>query len=413
MNKKKYLAVVLFVIIALAILKDWVVSERLLFQKDAGAQAIVNAAEDLKETGELSYSYNTSGSVIKIEEEAASPFNRFEYYALENSDDEIKTVYLEIVDAIEHLKEDVELSTLDKEQVHKAFQCVMMDHPEYFWNMGYKLTPYTRDDQIVKLVFSGNYTMDSFEKERMQKQIEEVAKKWALEIPEEASDYEKVKAVYEKIILNTDYNEEAENNQNICSVFLEGESVCQGYAYAFHYMMKRLGIPCVTVNGTSINGMKHAWNLVLVENAFYWVDCTWGDPNYQIQNADVDDVVSNSGLFDISYDYLCITSEEIEKNHIAESEVPLPKCTAKTYNYYVREEKYYTECNVEQIKKNFSRAYEKGEPYLVFKAATNEVYKEMTKYFFEDGKVFSYLKKGEKAVYIQSEEQQMIWIFLK
>lgn len=414
MNRKKYFIIFLFIIAAVFILADWIFLEGFLLQKETGVPASLNAAAEKTEAiSGPAYSENTKKASEIRREDAASPFNRFENYAFENSGDEIKKIYLEIVDAVEHLKEAVVLSTTDKEQVHQAFQCVMMDHPEYFWNTGYKLTPYTRDGEIVKLEFAGNYTMDSAEKEKMQKQIDEVALEWAGEIPEDASDYEKVKAVYEKIIFNTDYQEAAKNNQNICSVFLGGESVCQGYAYAFHYMMKKLGIPCATVNGTSVNGMKHAWNLVLVENAYYWVDTTWGDPNYQIQNSDVDDVVSSSGLFDISYDYLCITTEEIERNHIAESAVSLPECTAKTYNYYVREEKYYTDCDEEQIRKNFAKAYEAEEAYLVFKAATKEVYQEMADYFFEKGKVFSYLKKGEKAVYIQSEEQQMIWIFLK
>ncbi len=49
-------------------------------------------------------------------------------------------------------------------------------------------------------------------------------------ISAEASDYDKVKYVYVTVIINTDYNLNASDNQNIYSVFVNKSSVCQGYA---------------------------------------------------------------------------------------------------------------------------------------------------------------------------------------
>ena len=67
------------------------------------------------------------------------------------------------------------------------------------------------------------------------------------------------------------YDLNAENNQNIISVFLEGRTVCQGYACATKYLMDLLDIPCTIVTGTA-NGEPHAWNLIELDGAYYYMD---------------------------------------------------------------------------------------------------------------------------------------------
>lgn len=51
--------------------------------------------------------------------------------------------------------------------------------------------------------------------------------------------------------------------------------VCQAYAYAYMYMMNRLGVECY-VTGSDM--MNHAWNIIKLGRAYYHVDCTWDDP---------------------------------------------------------------------------------------------------------------------------------------
>ena len=65
--------------------------------------------------------------------------------------------------------------------------------------------------------------------------------------PKEGSDYEKALYVFKKLIDEVDYVEDSADNQNIISVFLNHETICQGYAYATQYLLEKLGVRYSTV----------------------------------------------------------------------------------------------------------------------------------------------------------------------
>ena len=74
---------------------------------------------------------------------------------------------------------------------------------------------------------------------------------------------------------------ESEHDQNIARVFWKKQAVCAGYARAVQYLLERLGIPCIYVEGNTIGSSEgHAWNIVQIGGQYYYVDATNGDqPN--------------------------------------------------------------------------------------------------------------------------------------
>lgn len=56
----------------------------------------------------------------------------------------------------------------------------------------------------------------------------------------------------------------------------DGETVCQGYAETFKYIMDELGIPCLLISGSAGEGC-HAWNEVYYNGEWKVVDTTWND----------------------------------------------------------------------------------------------------------------------------------------
>lgn len=56
---------------------------------------------------------------------------------------------------------------------------------------------------------------------------------------------------------------------------LDGYAVCDGYAGLFYYMANAVGIKALYEDGTSISEQRgHAWNLLEMDNAYYYVDPT-------------------------------------------------------------------------------------------------------------------------------------------
>ena len=318
-----------------------------------------------------------------------------------------QNLYVEILYALENYIDEMVVSTTDTNQIDQVFQWVLMDHPEIFYTEGYSFVKYTLGEEVQKIVFKGTYIYNQQEKEEKERQIEEATRMILANIASDASDYEKVKYVYETIIHNTEYNMEAEDNQNICSVFLNHASVCQGYAKAMQYLLMKLKVPTTLVTGTVETGEGHAWNLVKVENEYYYVDATWGDASYRIQNAGDDVLVPNAPA--ISYDYLCVTTEELTRTHALSEIVPLPACDCMEANYYVKEGAYFTKADYGQLVELINRYQAEDRESVTIRCAKEEVYQQMKNELLTEQKIFQYVDgKNNSIVYTDSPKQRSI-----
>lgn len=330
-------------------------------------------------------------------------------YAYNLLTEQEKEIYVEILGALEQLAEDVIVSSSDVDQVVKIHEYVCADNPELFWVNGYQIVPYEMAGKTVKVKYSGLYTMKKGEKENYQLALERAVEPWLAEIAKCEGEYAKVKKAYELIILNTEYAPQVKESQNVLSVFLEGKSVCQGYAEAFQYLCKHSGIQNILVVGEANNGndtQPHAWNLVSIDGSYYQFDITWGDPNYQVSENVVDEVNWN-----ISYKYFGLTDKEMSENHTMQMEMEVPECKSNQNNYYVKEGYYYESLDKKQLKLQFMAAEETGAGAVHIRCANSLLYDDFVKYLIDDSKVFYIVTDHTEVQYSLDEKMKCISIF--
>ena len=335
-------------------------------------------------------------------------------FAYEKLTESGKTLYVEMLTIMENLASDVTVSTTSSDAIELVFDYIMADHPEIFYVNGFKYTNYSMDNVVTRVSFTGDYTYDAQEVARRKTRINEAVNKCLENAPSSEDDYYAIKYVYEYIIDNVEYDVNAQDNQNICSVFLGGRSVCNGYAKAAQYLLEKLGIKCSFVTGTvtTKNGHseRHAWNLVLCNDAYYYMDVTWGDASYQTLSGESAD---SSKLPTVNYDYLNVTTQELERHHKISDLISMPVCNSMTDNYYVREDEYFTSPELTLVGDLFDRRYKDGSGNVTIKCATSEVYQALFDDLITDRKVFDYLQGDNSQVsYTTFEDTRTIMFWL-
>jgi len=418
MKKAALLLGMIICVVGVLYLKDADV-DTVLIKQHADNQVMEQLIQDTKEIAlnkeeeetesepdpEMGEAQNTSADVVVLENKEGSSLAFFGLSMEEQK------VYTEILTALLALDTKTTLSSCDRSLIDKAFQCVMLDHPEIFYVDGYKYTEYKSGDTVNKIVFSGNYLYTAEEIADRKARIGQKVADIMAGIPDTDDEYQIVKYFYETLISGTEYDMDSGDHQNICSVFLNGKSVCQGYAKAFQYLLHQAGMESGLVIGTVKDGDSHAWNLVSVNGNWYFVDVTWGDANYLLSEGEENKTVTHNGF--VNYDYLCVTTEQLCKTHTVQMPVSMPECSTMTDNYYVREGLYFTEYDEERIAGLFEMAYASGKDAVTLKCSNDEVFERISTELIGQQKVFSFISARDGAIaYTDNKEQGSITFWL-
>lgn len=324
-----------------------------------------------------------------------------EEYVYQTLDDETKQVYDEVLNVILKHEKSAMVSTNSKETLDIAYNAVNADYGGLFWISGYIYTQHYQGDDIVGMDFSPSYTMTKEERDNIQKQIDKQADEMLSGISIEDSDYDKVKYVFETLIEQVEYDPKAENNQNIISVFLNKETVCQGYACATQYLLNYLGLQSAIVTGKA-DGESHAWNLVKMDGEYYYVDTTWGNSRYLSEDSEKEKYVN--------YNYLGMTSEEISISHQAKTAFALPECIAVEDNYYVHEGRCFSAWDPDEIGELYAKAWQEGEKRVSVKFSTQELYEKALNFFIKEKEIVDYCDGITTMYYIEDKEQRILTI---
>ena len=111
-------------------------------------------------------------------------------------------------------------------------------------------------------------------------------------LPEDAGEYEKIKAVYDYLAQNVKYDKVHKNSKyyteksTAYAALVKNYATCQGYAVAMYRLLTQMGVECHIITGDGYTGDRaefHAWNIVRIGDEFYYADPTW---NYSVRPED-------------------------------------------------------------------------------------------------------------------------------
>ena len=369
MKKRNFCPMAAAVLTAAVILQPFSTSAGALGQIRSIAKSIISG--ESKEVEEL-----------RQMEVAQSEEGHQEYYFKQLTEEE-QRVYRELLKGIRAREKEFYLTISDDDSIDRSYHAVLKDHPEIFWVHNrekiYKTT-YSDSDYCV---FTPGYTYTDSEIDEIQTAMEQSFQEVRALIPEDAGDYEKVRIVYTYVIDHTQY-QTGEDDQSIAGVFWKKSAVCAGYAGAVQYLLERLDIPCIYVDGSTKGSTEgHAWDIVKIGQEYYYVDATNGDqPDFL--NGDAAQLEEHKTII---YDYLCPFPEEYEKTYTPSEELTVPACTAKDLDFYVLNQGYFEDYSWQDIYDYCKMRLDNGAAVVRFKFGSQEAFSEACQELLDDGVV--------------------------
>lgn len=309
------------------------------------------------------------------------------YFYYQRLTEKQRVLYDMLCRAIGEHAESVRGHQSTKEEAARVLDAIQYDHPELFW---YKSALFSESE--IRLVYGAGKE----ESELLSRQIEAMVPEYLQGIHDAMSAYDAAIRIYTKVLSATDYdtvalNEETKQDgpdpskidylRTICGVFIRRAAVCEGYARAVVYLLQKCGIECAECAGMVVKrggndhaGSAHAWCIVKIDGAYYYLDPTWDDNSNTIQPVKHDTM---------DFDYFCVTTEELLRTRkIDLCPVEMPICSFVSANYYHHNALILDKYDLEKIKLFALDGVKQGTNRFSFKCSTKDVYRKAIEHLF-------------------------------
>lgn len=185
---------------------------------------------------------------------------------------------------------------------------------------------YNEETKCYQGVFYYSYIGYNVTNERYEQAKEAANQALAQMDLDEKSEYEKVKTIMAWISKNVKYDEhyygkpeqeaKTENPYDITGPLIDHYGVCEGYASVFYYFATAAGLRVLYEKGDN-----HAWNLIEIDDTFYYIDPTNthfvnGEPNSEfLYGQNYMFTIFKPYKYEIEETYDNISKEDYSKEH--------------------------------------------------------------------------------------------------
>lgn len=306
-------------------------------------------------------------------------------YIYNQLSDKEREYYDIIKDAAVNFKEiAVFPEAVDPEVLRKLYISVYFQEEELFWLSSMFYRPASASETLA---LSYRFTKD--ETDLLKQQVESKTAEILSSIEPDVSDYEKLRAFHDHLVLNCTFSMDTEYANTIYGALCDGYAQCEGYAFAFDYLCRQAGIDCFTVPGTNSEGASHAWNIVRLEDNWYNVDCTWDDPILSPVDTE----------FVRHYYFLAADSDISGVTHFTDNTYYTYPICSSTDNYYKREGYFASSADegIELLKKSAADALNSGRKDAAVRFANESSYKSAVSKLFDNGAVKEVFKHANNS----------------
>jgi hypothetical protein len=250
---------------------------------------------------------------------ATAPSDNYYYNALS---DEEKRGYDKIkqsaADFVDYVTFDDKLTDY---QISKLFRLVYTQENSIFWLS--EVAAPNQTTNSIKMTFRYNPSDVKYMQSTLDDKVQTI-----IDGAPEKDAFVQILYIHDYIVLNSTFVETSENSNSAYGALIDGKAQCEGYAFAFGMLAKKLGFKVVTVTGTSKTGESHAWNKIFAGENWYNVDCTWDDPEISFDNPKY-----------LRHFYMCVPDRDIMGiSHFEDTTyVNAPAAISMEYNYFTRE----------------------------------------------------------------------------
>ena len=282
-------------------------------------------------------------------------FGRNQLLKMENGE-KLAEAYDRIAEGVQERSNQIFLDTLQlsPDELFCLVNAYLNDPHCNFWLSNQYSYSMNSSGNIVSFNPLYNYLAGETEEEFQQnvddfnKAAEALIKKAG--ITKNMSEYEKELRIHDVLVDTLTYYPST-NSHNLYGAVVEHSAVCQGYSYAFNYLLRLCGIEAHYVKGSS-QGMSHGWSLVRINDHYYYTDVTWDDPT----GGELD----NDSVYHV---YFNVTDDFLHRDHEWEApEYGLPDCSDREENFFEQNPEHIIAS--EPDKESFAKLFSDGIAYV-------------------------------------------------
>jgi len=295
-----------------------------------------------------------------------------------------KQLYQTIYNIAYTRTQNIYIEEKDIKAASEIVNAVLKDHPELFYIKEWSMN--------TKGFFKFEYSMKEKEIIKNQKRIKKIIKQVKKDT-QKLTNYQKIKYVYDYVITQCKYNEQAKYNQEIISVLINHQSVCSGYAKTLQYLLNQLGLKAtflVTEATVDEKTTKHAINMIKYDNDYYYIDATWGD---LVLNGE--EIINNN--------YLMFDSQTTEQIYGLEDHYEITKTGEHTY--FKEKGLYFDLYQLDVLKAKINK--NQNECYFQF---SNEVYNDAKERLTQKGDSYRLIEGADRIQYIANDQLKTIYL---